>query len=112
MKEFLDEWCTDNNAELLEVEETHGQQVANDYFVGDPPFKAPGHKDDFPDAFIAQSAGSLAARLDETIHAVCADKRLGACLSEIEGVTNVYQSLSAISTCLVKKAATFFINLQ
>jgi len=80
-------------AEILPVAPQHGLQVVQDYFAGHPPFQKAKSREDFPDAFVFQSAKELADNLNEDLHCIVNDKNLRNNLSQVTRVV-VYSSIS------------------
>jgi len=52
-------WITECRVREYPIQPDHGQRVTEAYFGGVAPFRAPKHRDDFPDAFIWQAALDL-----------------------------------------------------
>lgn len=71
-------------AELHTVKEHHGNLVINSYFAGVLPFKSRKSREDFPDAFIFESAKDIKGMV-ENLHCVIADSTLSEALSQLEG---------------------------
>ena len=53
-------WMEECDATELKIEPEHGLRVTDDYFAGNPPFKAAKNRDDIPDSFIWQNVRDLA----------------------------------------------------
>ncbi len=75
------------------VHPEHGARVVEAYFKGEPPFRAPKARDDFPDAFIWQTALDLVKAHGE-LTIVSADGRLRA-VAEEHNQMDAYHSLES-----------------
>lgn len=86
-------------AEVLAVQPHHGASVTTSYFSGILPFKKVKSREDFPDAFIFETAKDLRVLLDDAnIHFVVADGTLRDSVSKIPGVI-VHKSLDEFVQC-------------
>ena len=90
--EDFERWLLRCNAVNYPIADDHGRRVAEDYFVGSPPFTSPKHRADIPDSFIWQTILDIATKAS-TLHAVVND---GALSKAVANKTNVivYKELS------------------
>ncbi len=51
----FDKWLKSQNAEIIEINPSHGKKVMDSYFKGSPPFKSIKNRNDIPDAYIWQN---------------------------------------------------------
>lgn len=83
-------------AKIVEVRDHHGKNVVHSYFSGTPPFKIPKSRQDFPDAFIYQSAADLKDEIGSDLHCIIHDEKLRQTCSE-QGMP-VYSNLQEFVT--------------
>lgn len=90
----FDEWLDEVNADVLEVDESHGQKVMENYFNGGKPFSEVKERSDIPDAFIWQAVIDFRDRREiDTFHFVSKDEGLRECVSEID-IAQTHKTLS------------------
>jgi len=87
----LQSWMTDARAVEHPVQPEHGPRVAASYFGGQQPFRASKHRDDFPDAFIWETALDL-VREHGALAVVSTDGRLYQAADEHEQM-EAYETL-------------------
>jgi len=68
-------WMSESNAKGQRIKSEHTQQVINDYFEGNPPFKTRKNRSDIPDSFIWQAICDISERTRE-VHIVANDGAL------------------------------------
>ena len=101
--EFV-KWLEVNRAIIHPVADAHGQRVLVRYFSGEPPFRAPKSREDFPDAFIAALIEDLTSRGTE-LHVVSGDYQLRASVARHESVL-LYKDLDDMMAALASGGDT------
>lgn len=91
-REHFRGWGEFHGARFHEIDDTHGERVMENYFLGAPPFSSEKNRNDIPDAFIFESIRDLAETYG-SVHAVVKDDGLRQALKQVEGVM-AYESIN------------------
>lgn len=87
----ISDFLNNLHAEILEIENYHGNKIIQSYFKGSPPFRNVKSREDFPDAFIFECAIDLVGKgLD--LHCIVADSTMMNSLINVEHV-KVYKDI-------------------
>ena len=85
VEQEFDNWVKITSAEILPIQDSHGERVIEAYFGGHAPFRQAKWKDDLPDAYIWQTIIDL-SRSHAELYVVSADKGMLAGCSGRKGV--------------------------
>jgi len=89
----FDQWVGNIGALLHDVPADCLNEVLEQYFAGQGPFKKVKNREDFPDAFIWHTVRQIAA--DHKSYVVCADNNLRAAIAKLPDV-DVFENLDAL----------------
>jgi hypothetical protein len=98
--ESFNNWMADHSVTECEIQPDHGAKVVRSYFTGGAPFRAPKHRDDFPDAFIYQAlVDVVSASSSSPVVFVTTDRRFAdACRSSLPNLDVVASIRDLIAT--------------